>query len=437
MSWKRFRYACAALLLWTGAAQAELTIQITEGVEGALPIAVVPFGWEQSTPPPQDIAAIVAADLARSGRFAPLDQAALPATPHSATQVNFPVWRSHKADNLVVGRMRPIPGGEYEIQFQLLDVYRGAQLAGYSIRANERALRRIAHQISDIIYETLLGERGAFDTHIAYVTAVRDAEGVQTYQLAIADSDGHNEQIIYASEQPILSPAWAPDGRRLAYVSFSRGRPEVYVQDILSNQAERVADFPGLNAAPAWSPDGRRLALVLSRDGNSEIYVLELATRALMRVTDSYAIDTEPAWLPDGSGLVFTSDRGGRPQLYQVALGPHGARGSPRRLTFQGTYNAAPAVSPDGKRVAMVTGEGGRFRIAVQDLDTGHVQVLTETRLDESPSFAPNGSMLIYATEAGGSGVLAVVSTDGQAQHRLSLQRGDVREPAWSPFRKK
>lgn len=434
-SLKNLAYAWVGLLLWVGSAQAELTIEITEGTEGALPIAVVPFEWQGDGRAPQDVAQIVSADLARSGRFSPMAAERLPARPHSANQVDYRTWRDRNMDNLVVGRIQSAAEGGYEVRFQLLDVYRGVQLAGYRIRASADSLRRVAHQISDIVYQTLLGERGAFDTHIAYVTVTESAEGEKIYRLAVADSDGFNEQIVYESSQPVMSPSWAPDGRRLAYVSFSRGRPEIYVQNIVTQESERISDFPGLNGAPTWSPDGRRMALTLSKDGSAEVYVMDLQTRRLTRITNSYSIDTEPEWLPDGNGLVFTSDRGGRPQLYRVAIGPRGATGSPRRLTFEGGYNAGAAVSPDGTKLAMVHGGGGAFRIAVQDLENGEFQVLTDTRFDESPSFAPNGSMIIYATQAGGSGVLAVVSDDGRAHQRLVLQSGDVREPTWSPFR--
>ena len=434
-SFRHLVFTWTALLLWAGAAQAELTIQITGGTEGALPIAVVPFHFEGAGTPPHDVAEIIRSDLARSGRFAPQNTERLPARPYEANQVDYSVWRSRNIDNLVVGRIQAAPGGGYQVRFQLLGVYRGTQLAGYSISASAENLRRIAHQISDIVYQTLLGERGAFDTHIAYVTVTKAADGEKTYRLAIADSDGHNEQIIYESTQPVMSPAWSPDGQRLAYVSFSRGRPEIYIQNLASGQSERISDFPGLNGAPIWSPDGGRLALTLSKDGSANVYLMDVATRKLTQITDSYAIDTEPAWLPDGRSLIFTSDRGGRPQLYRVAVGPRGASGAPRRITFEGNYNAGAAVSPDGSRVAMVHSDGGGFRIAVQDLEKGDFQVLTDTRLDESPSFAPNGSMIIYATQTGGSGVLSVVSVDGRAHHKLALQRGDVREPTWSPFR--
>lgn len=428
------RILLAAALLATGTAQAVLNIEITEGMEGALPMAVVPFAWSGPTPLPQDVAAVVSADLARSGRFAPLALDRLPARPTHTAQVDYAAWRGAGAESLVIGRVRPREGGGFVVEFQLLDVPGGQQLVGYSIPATASQLRRVAHQISDIVYEKLTGERGAFDTNISYVTEERGADGKRTYRLAVADSDAYNEQIILTSSQPIMSPAWSPDGRRLAYVSFEEGRSGVYVQEVASGKREKVASYQGINSAPAWSPDGRHLALTLSRDGNPEIYVLELASSRLRRVTEHWAIDTEPAWSPDGRHLVFTSDRGGKPQIYRLPMNDGVPAGAAERLTFEGSYNTRARYSPDGRRLALLTGEGNRFRIGVMDIETGNLRVLTESRLDESPSFAPNGAMIIYATEVRGRGVLEAVAADGRAHQRLGLNKGDVREPAWSPY---
>lgn len=421
-------------LLLTGTAQARLSIEITQGMEGAMPIAVVPFGWSGSGAPAQDMAAIISADLARSGQFAPLDAQRLPQRPTDSRDVNFALWRGVGSDNLVIGRME-LRDGRYQVQFQLFDTVRGVQLAGYTMQADASRLRRVAHQIADIIYQRLTGQRGAFDTHIAYVTVENLEPGKRRFRLEVADADGHNEQVILSSGQPLMSPTWAPDGRRLAYVSFEGGRSMIYVQDIASGQRQKVAEFAGINSAPEFSPDGQRLALTLSRDGNPEIYILELGSGRLTRVTQHFAIDTEPVWAPDGRSLYFTSDRGGRPQIYRVRLDAQGRpQDAPQRVTFEGIYNASPALSRDGKRLAMVHGDGDRFRIAVLELETGTLRVLTDTRLDESPSFAPNGAMLLYATEVGDRGVLEAVSADGRARQRLGLKKGDVREPAWSPF---
>jgi len=419
------------LLLLASVAQARLTIEITQGVEGAMPIAVVPFAGEELYS--DHVSEIIGADLARSGRFSPLAADKLPALPHDGNGINYSAWRTAGVESLLVGRVQA-KGNALVVQFQLFDVLRGVQLTGYSIPTDASRLRRVAHQISDIVYEKLTGQRGAFNTHVAYVTVQQATAQQRSYRLAVADADGFNEQIILTSKAPLMSPAWSPDGRRLAYVSFEKGRSEVYVQDVTTGKREAVAQYKGLNSAPSWSPDGRRLALTLSRDGNPEIYILDLQSHALTRVTFSQAIDTEPAFSPDGQSLVFTSDRGGRPQIYQVALSGYRPQGRPRRLTFEGDYNARASFSPDGSQLVLINGEKNRFRIAVQDMKTGAVRVLTNNRLDESPSFAPNGSMIIFATERNNRGILEAVSVDGRANQRLGTSQGGVREPAWSPF---
>lgn len=415
-------------------AQAALTIRITQGIEGAIPIAVVPFGREgPAGREPADIGAIIANDLARSGRFAPLHRDELPARPRAETEVRFSDWRLLGTENLVVGTLAPRTDGTYAIRFRLFDVFRGEQLAGYSLHAQPAELRRAAHQISDIIYEKLTGERGAFSTRIAYVTETRRPGNPddRRYALNVADTDGENAQVILESSQPLLSPAWSSDARKLAYVSFEGRRPRVYIQNLATGKREQITSFPGLNSAPAWSPDNAHLALTLSKDGNAEIYVLNLATRRLRRLTNNTAIDTEPAWAPDGQSLVFTSDRGGTPQIYRISA--YGGRA--KRLTFDGSYNARATFAPDGNTLALVHGDKGAYRIGLLDLRNGALQSLTDTRLDESPSFAPNGSLILYATTDSGGSVLAAVSVDGGVRHRLAVQEGDVREPAWSPFR--
>lgn len=419
-------------LLWHFQATAALTIEITEGVEGALPIAVVPFGWEGTgAQPGQDIAAIVDSDLSRSGRFRTLPANDMLARPHSDSEVEYRDWKVLGMENLVVGRIQPNGADGYLVRFQLFDVFKGAMLTGYSIPTTEGNLRTTAHRISDLIYETLTGEKGAFSTRIAYVESVPGSDGKNRVALRVADADGYNPQTILSSPDPIMSPAWSPDGLRLAYVSFVRGKPAIYVQEVFTGTRQQVAAYKGINGAPAWSPDGRQLALTLSKDGNPEIYVLNLASKGLRRLTEHYAIDTEPSWSPDGRHIVFTSDRGGKPQIYRVPVGGGGAE----RLTFEGSYNSRASYSPDGKSLTLVTQRGSDFRIGILQLGSRRLQVLSAGVLDESPSFAPNGNMIIYATKTGGRRELAAVSIDGKVRQRLALQGGgDVREPAWSPY---
>lgn len=421
-------------LLWLsniGLAQAALTIEITQGVEGALPIAIVPFGWQGSpgSQPPVDVAAIISADLQRSGRFKALPLADMLASPHEGSEINFRDWRLLNVESLVVGRVI-WSGSSYIVQFQLFDVFRSSSLIGYSIRSTAGGMRLTAHQISDLIYEKMIGVPGAFSTRIAYVTEIRSTAGTHQYSLQVADADGYNPQPVLNSSRPLMSPSWSPDGKRLAYVSFESNRPAIYLQEVDTGVREMVSSFTGLNGAPAWSPSGKQLALVLSRTGNPELYIMDIEQRSLRQITRNYAIDTEPVWYPDGSALIFTSDRGGTPQLYKVTL----ANSKTKRLTFEGRYNSRASFAPDGNSIAFVHEEDGAFRIALMDLATGGLQVLTDSRLDESPSFAPNGSMVIYATENKGKGVLSAVSVDGRVKQRLALQVGDAREPAWSPY---
>ena len=411
---------------------AALTIEITEGTEGALPIAVVPFDTSKvATRLSVDIAAIVANDLNRSGILKVLARKSLPAVPHYSHQVKYPAWRAAEQDYLVVGRVLEKEAGSYEIQFQLLDVLKQKQLIGYSIPAKKRKLRSSAHEISDLIYEKITGTRGAFNTRIAYIRAQRN-QG-RKYILQVADTDGFNAQTVLESDEPLMSPSWSPDGQSLAYVSFENRRPEIFIQHLSTAKRSKMSGFKGINSAPSWSPDGKSLALVLSKDGSPDIYLMNVETKRLLRLTRHRGIDTEPVWSGDGKSIIFTSDRSGSPQIYEVAA----TGGKPRRITFEGRYNSAASVSPDGKYIALVHGESGQYKIAQFERETGNLTVLTDSSLDESPSFAPNGKMVLYASTRGDNGVLYAVSVDGRGKHKLSDQTGDIREPVWGPYKRK
>lgn len=404
---------------------AALTIEITEGVESAVPIAVVPFASETAS---VNIAAIVNADLERSGYFKMMAEQSMPARPSKGAEVNFKEWQALGQSYMVIGQVIDA-GGQYNVQFQLLDTYKSAQLLGYRMVSSSADLRRTAHHISDLIFEKLTGKKGVFSGRIAYITTTDLGNKQQSHRLQVADADGFNPQTIASSVEPLMSPSWSPDGKKVAYVSFERKSAAIYVQTLATGERVRVAEFPGINGAPAWSPDGTRLALTLSKDGSPDIYVLNLSTRALTKLTKSFAIDTEPSWSPDGSSIVFTSDRGGKPQIYMVPS----QGGQEKRLTFSGNYNARASFSPDGRSLVMVHGNGNDYRIAVMDMATRSLNVLTGGRADESPSFAPNGAMILYASKKGRTGFLSAVSLDGKMQQKLVFNSGEVREPSWAP----
>lgn len=423
--------ACIALclLMLSRPAAAIIEIEITQGADNAISIAVVPFGWRGNGDPPTDIAAIVAADLQRSGNFAPLNRADLVANPVSGDSPRYSNWRLSGADFLLIGGMRESADG-YVIEFQLFDVLQQDLMTGLSFQVTDQTLRSAAHQIADEVYEQILGISGAFNTQIAFVS-VEGRVGNRTYQLQLADADGQNPQAMLTSPYPILSPAWAPDGIRIAYVSFEgRLNSAIYIQDRQRGSRVKVVAREGINGAPSFSPDGRRLALALSFEGQLDVYVLDIDSSKLTRVTNSRSIDTEPVW-NDNDSIVFTSDRSGGPQLYQVSANG----GRPNRLTFEGSYNADPTVSPDGSTVAFVHNSGSGFQIAAIDIASGLFQTLTQGTIDESPSFSPNGQMIMYATEKDGRGTLGAVSLDGSVVQSLTLDDGNnVREPAWSPY---
>lgn len=427
------RCACAwtaalFFLLTPALAKAELVIDIIGGAESAIPLAVVPFGWQGNRNPPEDVARIISDNLTRTGQFDALPRSEFIESPNQQSDVRFANWRALGVDNLIIGEISP-DGDRFRVRYELLDVFTGSRMTGKTFTAPHDALRTVSHVISDEIYEALLGRPGAFNTRIAYV-AMQDRGGQREWRLVIADADGYYPESILTSREPIMSPAWSPRGDRLAYVSFENRRPEIYVQNIGTGEREQVASFEGINSAPAWSPDGRRLALTLSRGGQTDIYILELGNGGLRQVTDHWAIDTEATWMPDGRSLLFTSDRGGNPQIYRVDIGS----GNVQRVTYEGSYNASPTLSPDGRRLAMVHRTEAGYGIAVQELgDNGRFRVLTRGTQDESPSFAPNGAMVLYATRANGRAVLGTASLYGEARQILSTEGERIREPAWSP----
>ena len=409
-------------------ARADLTIEITQGMDNPTAIAVVPFAWQGPGAAPEDIAGVVDGDLARSGQFAPVGRADMLGRPSTEAEVFYRDWRAIDTEYLLIGRVSV--AGQMRIEYELFDVLRQTRVhSGVEVGPANEA-RMLGHRVADAVYEKLTGIRGAFATRLLYVSVTRVPGGKDYSRLTLADSDGARPIVLLESREPLLAPAWSPDGKEIAYVSFETSRPAIYRQDLATGQREQLTNFKGLNGAPAWSPDGNTMAMVLSKDGSPDIYLMDLATKRLTRITRHYAIDTEPAWMPDGKSLLFTSDRGGRPQIYRYDL----RTGTTERVTFEGSYNARARVAQDGRNVVMVHQQDGRFHIALLDLVTNRVQVLTSTELDESPSIAPNGSMVLYATKYAERGILAAVSVDGGVKFRLPAREGDVREPAWSPY---
>jgi len=428
MKWLTATVMSAVLALASLGVRAELTIEITQGVDNPTAIAVVPFAWQGAGTAPEDIAGVVDGDLARSGQFAPVGRADMLGRPSSEAEVFYRDWRAIDTEYLLVGRVSA--AGQMRIEYELFDVLRQKKVHSGVETGPVNEARMLGHRVSDAIYEKLTGIRGAFATRLLYVSVTRVPGGKDHSRLTLADSDGARPIVLLESREPVLAPAWSPDGKQIAYVSFETGRPAIYRQDLVTGQREQLTNFKGLNGSPAWSPDGNSMAMVLSKDGSPDIYLMNLASKRLTRLTRHYAIDTEPTWMPDGNSLLFTSDRGGRPQIYRYDL----RSGATERVTFEGSYNARARVAQDGRNLVLVNRQEGDFHIALLDLFTNRLQVLTSTALDESPSIAPNGSMVLYATKYAERGILAAVSVDGGVKFRLPAREGDVREPAWSPY---
>lgn len=417
-----FPLFCLALLSAPFAAYAAMEIQVIGGAETKIAVAMPPFLATPGQPEPA-LNQIVGDDLNRSGEIRLVDVSGMPQVT-DPTRVNYTAWRAKGAEAMVIGQVTTLPGGRLEVRFRLLDVLKQTQLVGLSYNISAAQWRATAHQIADIVYEKLTGSRGAFSTRIAYV----QKQG-KRYELRVADADGQTPRTVVRSNEPVISPAFSPDGSHLAYVSFEDRKPVVYVQSLQDGSRRKTAAFKGSNSAPAWTPDGTRLAVVLTRDSASRIYTINLDGSGLKRLTQGSSIDTEPVFSPDGKMVYFTSDRGGSPQIYRVSA----SGGEPTRVTYNGSYNVSPVISPDGKSLAYISRDEGRFRVVLQDLATGQTRVLTDSERDESPSFAPNGKALLYATVLGGQGILGTVSLDGKTRARLSESGVDAREPAWGP----
>jgi len=416
----------SVLLLLSPMLWAQLTIEITEGIQDPTPIAVVPFGGVSSSVA-ENIPEIVSADLQRSGLFRAIPRADMLSMPTKEADIYFRDWRILGANYILIGDLQRGANG-FTLSYELFDVVSQRKVFRKVTSATERGLRDIAHVVSDEVYQAITGIRGAFSTKILYIEDL--VRGPKRYRLVRADADGARPKVLFSSDEPLMSPSWSHDLSQVAYVSFETSRPAIFRQNIATGEREQMTNFKGLNGAPSWSPDDKELAIVLSKDGNPEIYTLNVATKKLRRVTRHFAIDTEPNWTEDGKGIIFTSNRGGSPQIYQVGL----ASGRVERLTFEGDYNARSRISPDGKSLVMVHRENGVYHIAWQDIASGDMRILTETWLDESPTIAPNGAMLLYATQHKNKGVLAAVSMDAGVKFRLPSKQGNVREPAWSPF---
>ncbi len=425
------RTALLGLVMLVGSVQAADPLVISQGADRATPIAVVPFGWQGGSVLPEDMSQIIGNDLRNSGYFEPIPRQNMISLPTQASEVIYRDWKALGAQYVLVGNIVP-NGGRLQVQYALFNVNTEQQVMTGNVGGGTDPLRDMAHHIADQSFEKLTGVKGAFSTRLLYVTAERMGTNNTRYTLQRSDYDGARAVTLLQSREPILSPSFAPDGRRITYVSFEQRRPRIFVQHIDTGRREQITNFEGLNGAPAWSPDGNRLAFVLSKDGNPEIYVMDMGSRQMRRVTNHYAIDTEPFWGKDGQTLYFTSDRAGKPQIYKTNINS----GAVERVTFVGNYNANPKLSADEKTLVMIHRQDGFtvFKVAAQDLETNRLRILSDTSLDESPTVAPNGAMLIYATRQQGRGVLMLASTNGRVRLPLPTAQGEVREPSWSPY---
>lgn len=424
MNRQLFQSILVGIVCWVSAtASAQFRVEVSGVGLTQLPIAVIPFRGDDVAP--QKIATIVLSDLERSGQFRGVDHAG--SVLDETIRPDFSAWRQKGADSLVAGSVSRLADGRFDVRMRLWDAVRGQDLGGQSFVVQSEDLRLVAHRLADFVYEKLTGDKGVFSTRIAYVT-----RGSKNYNLWIADADGENAQSALNSPEPIISPAWAPNGSQLAYVSFESRKPVIFVHDIATGKRKLVANFKGSNSAPAWSPDGKSLAVTLSRDGISQLYVIDSNGGEPRRLAQSNSIDTEPSFTADGKSLYFVSDRGGSPQVYRMPTGG----GSPERVTFSGSYNISPSPSPDGKWLAFISRVNGVFKLHLMDLSSGAVSAITETFADEKPSFAPNGRLIIYATQQQGKEALMTTTLDGRVKARLAGQTGDIREPDWGPLQR-